>query len=81
MELRDWLGTESAGGVPHRHRLGCSGHLESMEESSWAKRCMSVNVEGRKARGKPRKTWEEVLGDLRAKEIARDCQGWRDAVR
>jgi len=47
---------------------------------------MSIEVEGRKARSRPRKTWEEVIkSDIRVKglnrETVKDRIRWRAAIR
>lgn len=85
-ELRDRLGIESIGEVLRRGRLRWFGHVERMPGDQWAKRCMSMNVEGDRARGRPRKTWNEVInGDLRAKNVNRvtamDRAAWKAAIR
>lgn len=70
VKQRDRLGIESIGEVLHRYRLSWFRHLERVEESSWINRCMSVDIERRRARGRLIKTWAEVLGeDLGAKGL------------
>ena len=53
---------------------------------SCVKRCINMNVNGRRARGHPRKTWDVLLrDDLGVKgltrELARDCATWKAAIR
>ncbi len=35
--------------------------MEKMGEGNWVKRVRSMNVEGGSARGRPKKTWNEVI--------------------
>jgi len=37
------------------------------EDADWVKKCMEYEVEGSRARGRPKRTWKEV--------VQRDCQG------
>ena len=47
-------------------------HVERMWASSCVKRCINMNVNGRRARGRPRKTWDVLLrDDLRVKGLTR----------
>lgn len=51
-----------------RNCLRWSDHMEWREESNWVKRCMNLCVKGKRAIGRPRKTWQEgVRKDLRDK--------------
>ena len=57
-----------------------------MEEDNWVKQVRGINVEGAVARGRPKKTWDEVIqNDLRVmclnRETARDWTDWRAAIR
>ena len=85
-ELRGRLGLEDIGVVMRRGRLRWFGHVERMEENNWVKRVRGVNVEGAVARGRPKKTWDEVIQrDLRDlglnRETARDRAVWRATIR
>jgi len=46
------------------------------EDSDWIKKCMECEVEGARPRGRPKKTWTEI--------VPKDCQAcklnWEDAV-
>jgi hypothetical protein len=35
--------------------------VERRDEANWVKKCMYLEVEGKKSRGRPRKTWGEVV--------------------
>ena len=85
-DLRERLGLECIGVVLRRGRLRWFGHVERMEDSNWVKRVRNVNVEGAVTRGRPKKTWDEVIQrDLRYmnlnRETARDRAVWRAAIR
>ena len=40
------------------------GHGERLDKDSWVKKCREVAVEGHWSRGRPRKTWDEVVVNL-----------------
>jgi len=46
------------------------------EDNDWMKKCMEYEVEGARPRGRPKKTWREI--------VKKDCQvrglNWEDAV-
>ena len=46
-------------------------HVERMEEDNWVKRSREIAVVGQRGRGRPRKTWAEVVRDLAAKGVDR----------
>jgi hypothetical protein len=56
-ELRNRLGIESVKVTIRRGRLRWRGHVERREDTNWVKKCMYLEVEGKK----PRKTWGEVV--------------------
>ncbi len=44
-----------------------------MDVDNWVKKCRDLDVEGSRCRGRPRKTWDEVVRrDLKVKAIHRD---------
>ena len=68
----------------HRGRLRWFGHVERMWVGSCVKRC--INVNGRRAGGRPMKTWDVfVRDDLGVKGLtrglARDRAAWKAAIR
>ena len=70
VELRERLGIESISEVPCRSRLRWFGHVERMWVGSCVRRCINMNVNERRARGRPRKTWDVLLrDDLRVKGL------------
>ena len=42
-------------------RLQWFGDLEKMRESAWSSKCRTFNVSGSYPRGRPSKTWNEVI--------------------
>jgi hypothetical protein len=54
-------------------------------EDDWLKKCMNLEVGGKRRPGRPRKTWEEVvrrdMSDLNSsREMALDRAEWRKGV-
>ena len=42
------------------------GHVLRKEDNDWVKKCMEHEVEGSRPRGRPKKTWTEIVKE--------DCQ-------
>jgi len=42
------------------------GHVLRKEDTDWMKKCMEYEVEGSRPRGRPKRTWKEV--------VQKDCQ-------
>ena len=68
-----------------QRRLRWYGHVERMEDDNWVKRCRSLSVEGKRERGRLRKTWEQVVAkDMKEKKLhrtlAQDRVAWRKAI-
>ena len=56
------------------------------EDNYWMKKCVEYEVEGARPRGRPKKTWREVVKkDCQAcklnREDAVDCDRWRKQIR
>ena len=84
-ELLDRFQLQPIRSVMQRGRLRWFGHVERMEDNNWVKRCRVMEVEGNRGRGRPKKTWEQVISaDLRNmgvnREIAQDRNVWRKAI-
>ena len=68
-------------------RISWLGHLERMEEDRIPKKIFTQELEGTRRRGRPRKGWREVEGDLqvlgvrRWREFVTDRDKWRGIVR
>ena len=71
--------------IQHR-RLQWFGHLERIEVDAWISKCRDIMVDGSLARGRPQKSWSEVVRkDLRekkvSKDIAKDGIAWKPVIR
>ena len=61
LELRDRKGIEASGSVLKRNRLEWFGRVERKNKEDWVRKCMYMEVEGARPRGRPRKTWLEMV--------------------
>ena len=67
--------------VLQQNRLRWYGHVMRKEDNDWVKKCMEYEVEGARPRGRPKKTWREIVekecgaGKLN-KEDAMDHKRW-----
>ena len=52
--------------VLQQNRLHWYGHVLRKEDDDWVKKCMEYEVEGPRRRGRPKRTWREVVWE--------DCQ-------
>jgi len=52
--------------VLQQNRLRWHGHVLRKEDNDWVKKCMEYEVVGSRSRGRPKRTWLEV--------VQRDCQ-------
>ena len=72
-------------GVLRRRRLEWYGHMRRREEGESLATIRDLMVEGRRPRGRPRKSWlDNLQEDMRfldiADEMARDRERWRFAI-
>ena len=65
-ELRERLGVDDIALVLQRNRLRWYGHVLRKDDDDWVKKCIEYEVEGSRPRGRPKKTWKEVVRE--------DCQ-------
>ena len=84
-ELRSRLGIHSIRDVIQARRLRWFGHLERMEGDNWVSKCRDLVVPGTKPRGRPRKTWQEVIRtDMRQKnlrpELPQSRSDWKSVI-
>ena len=85
-ELRERLGVDDIALVLQQNRLRWYGHLLRKDDDDCVKKCMEYEVEGSRPRGRPKKTWiEVVLEDCQArklnKEDAMDHCKWRKVIK
>ena len=52
--------------VLQQNRLRWYGHVLRKEDDDWVKKCVEYEVEGPRPRGRPKRTWREVVRE--------DCQ-------
>jgi len=65
-ELRERLGVDDIALVLQQNRLRWYGHVLRKEDDDWVKKCMEYEVVGPRPRGRPKRTWREVVKE--------DCQ-------
>jgi len=65
-ELRERLGIGDIVLIVQQNRLQWYGHVLRKEDNDWVKKCMENEVEGSRPRGRPKRTWKEV--------VQKDCQ-------
>ena len=85
-ELRDRLGIDDIALVLQQKRLRWYGHALRKEDDDWVKKFMEYEVEGPRPRGRPKRTWREVVReDCQAhkmnKEDAIDHCKWRKMIK
>ena len=60
-ELRERLGIDDIALVLQQNRLHWYGHVLRKEDDDWVKKCMEYEVQGPRPRGRPKRTWREVV--------------------
>jgi len=85
-ELRERLGIDDIILILQQNRLRWYGHMLRKEDINWVKKCMDYEVEGSRPRGRPKRTWKEVVQkDCQAcnlnKEDAMDRSRWRKLIK
>jgi len=83
-ELRKRLGIDDTTLVLQQNGLQWYGHV-LQKEDDWVKKCMEYEVEGPRPRGRPKRTWREVVEkDYEAcrlnKDYAMDHSRWRKLI-
>jgi len=84
-ELRERLGLDDIILVLQQNRLCWYGHV-LQEDSDWVKKCMEYEVEVARPRGRPKKTWTEVVQkDCQTRKLNRedavDHSRWRKQIK
>jgi len=84
-ELRGTLGLDDIISVLQQNRLLWYGHVLRKEDNDWVKECMQYEVEGARTRGRPKKTWREIVEkDCKARGLKRedtmDRSRWRKQI-
>jgi len=65
-ELRERLRIDDIILVLQQNRLQWYEHVLRKEDTDWVKKCVEYEVEGCRPRGRPKRTWREV--------VQKDCQ-------
>jgi len=81
-ELRERLGIDDIALVLQQNRLRWYGHVLRKEDDDRVKKCMEYKVEIPRPRGRPKRTWREVVTeDCQARKLntedAMDRSKWR----
>jgi len=72
--------------VLQQNRLRWYGHVLRKEDNDWVKKCMEYEVQGPRPRGRPKRTWREVVKkDCQARKLntedAMDRSKWRKLIK
>jgi len=65
-ELRESLAIDDIALVLQQNRLRWYRHVLRKDDDDWVKKCMEYEVDGPRPRGRPKRTWREVVRE--------DCQ-------
>jgi len=78
-ELTERLGIDDIALDLQQNRLRWYGHVLRKEDDDWVKKikkCMQYEVDGPRQRGRPKRTWREVVKeDCQARKLNRGCYG------
>jgi len=76
--LSERLGLDDIISVLQQNRLRWYVHMLQKEDNDWVKKCMEYEVEGARPRGRPKKTWREIVEkDCKARRLNReDAMSW-----
>ena len=85
-ELRERLGIDDIILILQQNRSRWHGHVLRKEDTDWVKKCMEYEVQGSRPRGRPKRTWREVVQkDCQArnlnKEDAMDRHRWKKLIK
>ena len=69
--------------VLQQNRLRWYGHVLRKDDDDWVKKCMEHEVEGSRPRGRPKKTWKDVVReDCQARKSNKeDRWKWRKMIK
>ena len=84
-ELRQRLDLEGVKDVIRRGRLRWYGHVMRKQDEDWVKKCISMEVDGKKPRGRPKLTrMDTVKSDMNRMDLtpvlAHDRNVWRRLI-
>lgn len=87
--IREELNIESVEDFIERRQLGWWGHLLRMEEKAQTRMIWESKAIGTKKRGRPKQTWDDVIGKIlkkkakswvEAKRLATDRKNWKKFI-
>jgi len=64
--LRERLRLDDIISVLQKNRLQWCGHVLRKEGNDWVEKCLEYEVEGARPRGRPKRTWKDI--------VEKDCQ-------
>ena len=77
-EFRDKLGVAPISGKMRENRLRWFGHVQRKTFDAPVRRVESIIVEGKRSRGRPRRTWDEQIRvDLHELNLSEGSSSWR----
>jgi len=84
--LRERLRLDDIISVLQQNRLQWYGHVLRKEVNDWMKKCMEYEADGARPRGRPKKSWSEIVGkDFQARRFNRedtmDPNRWKKQIR
>ena len=85
-ELRERLGVDDIALILQQNRLRWYGHVLRKDDDDWVKKCMEYEVEDSRTRGRPKRTWKEVVQeDCQARKLNKEdamnhCK-WRKVIK
>ena len=59
--LKEILGLDDIISILQQNMLRWYGHVVRKEDNDWVKKCMEYEVVGAMSRGRPKKTWTEIV--------------------
>jgi len=72
-ELRERLGINDTALVLQQNRLRWYGHVLRKDYDDWVKKCMEYEVQDPRPRGRPKRTWTEVVReDYQARKMNKE---------
>ena len=85
-ELRGRLGICNIADSLRQNRLRWFGHVERMDRENPVSACRFIEVDGLRGRGRPRKTWQQLVrNDLKKlnvlPDLAQDREAWKSTIR
>ncbi|KAI8520792.1 hypothetical protein Bbelb_005460 [Branchiostoma belcheri] len=85
-QLRCRLGVSSLREILRYNRLRWYGHVQRMDPQNWPRKVMTMPVEGRNPRGRPKKRWiDSIREDVKNLKLQKanplDRSSWRAAIR